>query len=177
MKGNNRNIIAYISGSSIGSGTESNKGGFAVIYLFKDKNGDIVNEAVKITGGLDLVNNNIMGFEALIQSLLGIPPECREDINLNIYTDSAYILNCMTNANRGSALESKWLNPANVYKSNKEQWYKAVDLLKQFLNVSVRSSKVEGIAKYRVLASNLAKEASKNPTGSIRKARIDINDM
>ncbi|WP_275372565.1 RNase H family protein [Clostridium tertium] len=169
-----RRLTVYISGSCIGNGNERNKGGIGVLYLFKNWGNDT---ALKIQGGLRNTTNNVMELEACIQALKCIPPTDRANIVMEIYTDSAYILNCMKFSWYNKWRKNNWRTSKRQTVANKEMWIELLDLIDQYVAINFYYTPTNGVKKFSVVVSELAKEGANKLNGGIVKMQCKISEL
>lgn len=144
-KPSDNSIIIYTDGACKNN---PGPGGYGVLLLSKNKKKEI-------SGGYRLTTNNRMELLACIIGLEVI----KKDSVVNIYSDSAYVVNSI---NKGWA--KKW--KANGWKRNKNDFADNIDLWERFLNIydkhKVKMNWVKGHAnnpgneKCDELASNAA---------------------
>ncbi|MEK9137696.1 MAG: RNase H family protein, partial [Bacteroidota bacterium] len=78
-------IIIYTDGACSGNQSASNAGGWGAVLKYKDK-------MKEIHGGEGNTSNQRMELTACIRALESIKSK---DIPIDIYSDSAYLINCM----------------------------------------------------------------------------------
>ena len=126
-------ITIYCDGACSGNQSARNIGGWGAVLQYHDK-------TKEIHGGERDTSNQRMELTACIRALESIKSK---DIPVDVYSDSAYLINCM---------REKWYVTwqKNGWKNAKKQPVENQDLWKHLLNVltvhAVRFHKVEGHA-------------------------------
>lgn len=133
----NKSIHIYTDGSC---DPNPGPGGWAFVALYK--NFEMVD-----SGGLKYTTNNIMEITAVIEAIK-FGNEIGTDVELRIFTDSMYVINCAT---------GKWQRKKNI-----ELW-KAHDAVAKNRKVSFTWVKAHNGNKYNEIVDKLAKkETEKN---------------
>lgn len=84
------------------------------------------NEAVKeISGGNKNTTNNQMELQAVIEALKLLKEPCK----IEIYSDSAYVVNAFLEKWIDGWIKKNWKNSKKEPVKNKEQWLELLDLL------------------------------------------------
>ena len=140
----------YTDGATSGNGHEGAQGGWAWILLDEDDN--II---AKGAGHIDNATNNICELTAVINvcSLVS------SDNEFTIYSDSAYLVNCVNQKWYNKWLENGWKNSKGEDVSNKAYW---VDLIKYFDDPRFIFEKVKGHSdcEYNNIVDELAQSAA-----------------
>lgn len=124
-------IIIYCDGACSGNQFEENVGGWGVVLKYKDKQKELYGEARNTT-------NNIMELTAAIKALESIKTT---DIPIEIYMDSAYVVNGMNEWIYGW-IKKGWKKSNKKPVENKELWMKLNELRNK--QSSVKFIKVQG---------------------------------
>ncbi|AJA41453.1 Rnase H [Geobacillus virus E3] len=124
-------IIIYCDGACSGNQFEENVGGWGVILKYKDKQKELY-------GGARNTTNNIMELTAAIKALESIKTT---DIPIEIYMDSAYVVNGMNEWIYGW-IKKGWKKSNKKPVENKELWMKLNELRNK--QSSVKFIKVQG---------------------------------
>ena len=82
-----KNIIIFCDGACSGNGKDENVGGWGAVLKYKD-------QLKEICGGAAMTTNNIMELTAAIEALKTLKSK---DLMVDIYSDSAYVVNCFNN--------------------------------------------------------------------------------
>jgi len=125
-------------------------GGWGTILMYK--------EALKeISGYMADTTNNIMEITAVIEGLKLLKYKCE----VEIYSDSAYVVNAFNNKWIYGWMKNNWINSSKEPVKNKELWQELYDLVKQH---EVKFIKVKGHSdnKYNNRCDELARAAIKN---------------
>jgi len=115
-------IVIYCDGACSGNGTTENLGGWGAILLYKKHKKEIYGGEINTT-------NNIMELTACIKALEAIKID---GISIQIYTDSAYLINCFNEKWYEKWMKNNWLNTDKKPVKNKELWIKLLDLNKKY---------------------------------------------
>lgn len=149
-KDNNRN-----------DGIAEGKGGWAFIVLESDPGYDM-----KITregsGFVDGTTNQEMEIVAVceaFESLNSFPDA------INLYSDSAYVINCLKDRWYDKWNNNGWLNSKNSAVENRESWERLIRLVNLY-NVNFFHVK-RNTTKFIRLVDSMAKEASRRETSVI----------
>ena len=124
-------IIIYCDGACSGNQFLNNQGGWGAVLRYKD--------AIKeIYGGERNTTNQRMELTACIKALEQIK---KKDISIEIYSDSAYLVNCMQREWYKKWEKTGWKNAHKKSVENKDLWQRLFNALKKY---NVRFYKVEG---------------------------------
>ena len=126
-----KNIIIYCDGACSGNQFNSNSGGWGAVLKFGS-------ETKEIYGGEKNTTNQRMEITACIKALETIK---KEGFKINIYSDSAYLVNCMNERWFELWLKNGWKNAKKKPVENKDLWMILLELLKKY---DVTFHKVEG---------------------------------
>lgn len=128
----NKTIYLYTDGSCQGNQSKNNKGGYGA-YL---KCGKYQKE---ISGSATNTTNNIMEMTAVIKGLQAIKDKT---YSVLVFSDSAYIINCINQKWYVNWRKNGWKNSAKQEVLNKELWQ---DLLSEIENFKdIKFIKVKG---------------------------------
>lgn len=114
-------IEIYCDGACSGNQFKSNKGGWGAIV----KRGD---EEREIFGGERNTTNQRMELTACIQALDQLP---RGDVDIQVYSDSAYLINCMHQKWYEKWQRNGWRNAKKEPVENKDLWVNLLALVTQ----------------------------------------------
>ena len=125
-------------------------GGWGTILMYKDVQKEI-------SGGMAQTTNNIMEITAVIEGLKMLKYKCE----VEIYSDSAYVVNAFNNKWIYGWMKNNWINSSKEPVKNKELWQELYALVKQH---EVKFIKVKGHSdnKYNNRCDELARNAIKN---------------
>lgn len=129
-------VEIYTDGSCSGNGKEKSPGGWGFLVLYDGK------EVREHNGGEPDTTNNRM-------EMLGVLNACRcYDTEFNvgpaectIYTDSAYIYNCITQGWWKNWVRNGWINSKKEPVKNKDLWLKIIPF---FQRLDIKFEKVKG---------------------------------
>src|SRR3989339_309904 len=124
-------IIIYTDGACSNNQEKSNFGGWGAVLLFKDNKRELY-------GGTPNTSNNKMELLACIRSLEALKTD---KYPVEIYTDSAYIVNCFEKKWYEKWQQNNWRNSKKEPVSNKELWEQLLILKDKY---KVRFIKVAG---------------------------------
>ena len=129
-----RKIIIYTDGACSGNQNNENIGGYGAVLLYKGHEKEIYDGEINTT-------NNKMEIKACIEALRTLK---RRDIPVEVYTDSAYVCNCMNQKWYVNWRKNGWRNSKKNPVENKELW---MDLLEQVESIEdIKFFKVKGHA-------------------------------
>ncbi|MBI5020574.1 MAG: ribonuclease HI [Ignavibacteriales bacterium] len=117
----NKKIIIYCDGACSGNQFSKNAGGWGAVLNF----GDLTKE---IYGGEKNTSNQRMEITACIKALEAIK---KEEVKISIYSDSAYLVNCMNERWYESWLKNGWKNAKKKPVENQDLWMRLLELLKK----------------------------------------------
>lgn len=124
-------IMIYTDGACSGNQSKKNFGGWGAVLKFGGK-------TKEISGGEADTTNNRMELTACIEGLKALK---RDDIDVEIFSDSSYIVNC---------INKEWYRTwrKNGWKTSKKQSVENIDLWKELLKLidgkRVKFIKVKG---------------------------------
>ena len=142
-----KDIIMYTDGACSGN---PGPGGWGTILMYKDTKKEI-------SGFNPNSTNNIMEMTAVIEGLKLLKEPC----NIEIYSDSAYVINAFNNNWIEGWIKKNWQNSKKEPVKNKELWLELIALLKQH---QVTFIKVKGHSDndYNNRCDEMARKAIKN---------------
>lgn len=120
----NRLLIAT-DGACSGNGRELSPGGFGAVLLFGEHKKEIF-------GGSPNTTNNIMEIKACIEALKSIK---KPNIPTTVYSDSAYVVNCINQKWYMGWRRNGWLNSKKEPVENRELWEELLKLYEKFLDI------------------------------------------
>ena len=135
------NIILYTDGACSGN---PGPGGWGAVLIF--------NGIEKELSGAH--PNNIMEITAVIEGLKALKRPC----NVNIYSDSAYVVNCFEKDWINTWIKNNWVNSKKEPVKNKELWLELLNLTK-IHNVTFNKVKGHSNVKYNNRCDELARNA------------------
>jgi len=113
----NKNVIIYTDGACSGN---PGPGGWGTILMYKDTKKEI-------SGNNPDTTNNIMEITAVIEGLKLLKEPC----NVQIYSDSAYVVNAFNQHWIENWIKKNWQNSKKEPVKNKELWLELYELVKQ----------------------------------------------
>jgi ribonuclease HI len=150
----------YCDGAASNNGYENAIGGWGFVIL--DENEEIIAEGAKRVDG---ATNNRMELYAAVMGIMRaseiVNEKKLEDVELEVYTDSAYLHNCKEQHWYGNWIKNNWRNSKKQPVANKDLWERIVPL---FENPKIEFFKVKGHAndKWNEYVDNLAIQARKS---------------
>lgn len=140
-------------------GTAEGKGGWAFLILESQKGYDM-----KITlegsGHVAGTTNQEMEIIAVAKAFEALDGNCSEVINL--YSDSAYVINCLKDRWYDKWVANGWLNNKKKPVENQEAWERLINVVNKF---SVNFFHVKrNTTKFIRMVDGMAKKASKKET-------------
>lgn len=122
-----KEVIIYTDGACSGN---PGPGGWGTILMYKDTKKEI-------SGGNPDTTNNIMEITAVIEGLKLLKEPCK----VQIYSDSAYVVNAFNQHWIENWIKKNWQNSKKEPVKNKELWLELYALVKQH---EVKFIKVKG---------------------------------
>ena len=108
----------YTDGACSGNGMENGgRGGWAAVLLFGDNQKEM-------SGAVDNTTNNRMELFAVIQGLRAVT----RSLPIEIYSDSAYVVNAVNNGWIANWQKNGWRNAAKAEVKNQDLWQELVAL-------------------------------------------------
>jgi len=117
-------IIIFCDGACSGNQFQTNKGGWGAVLKYKDHSREIF-------GGEKNTTNQKMELTACIRALEEIKTK---NIPIEIYTDSAYLVNCMNQRWHEKWQRNGWKNSKKEAVANRNLWIRLLALTDE-LNV------------------------------------------
>lgn len=143
-------IIIYTDGACSNNQSNKNYGGYGAVLMYRDK-------VKEIYGGEKNTTNNIMEMMAVIKSLELLK---RRDIPVQVYSDSAYIVNCINNKWYVNWRENGWKTSKKTAVENKELWQKLLDLIESIKSFEIIKVKGHAGNEYNEIADELARKGA-----------------
>ena len=138
------NIILYTDGACSGN---PGPGGWGAILIFNGIEKEL-------SGGNPSTTNNIMEITAVIEGLKALKRPC----NVDVYSDSAYVVNCFEKDWVGKWMKNNWMNSKKDPVKNKELWLELYNLTK-IHNVTFNKVKGHSNVEYNNRCDGLARNA------------------
>jgi ribonuclease HI len=146
----------YCDGAASNNGYENAIGGWAFVVLDEEEN--IVFEEVDVFKG---ATNNRMELYAAYAGIWLLLDRKQDVEHIDVYTDSAYLHNCITQKWYENWMRNGWVNARKEPVANKHLWQ---HLIPYFTDERIDFHKVKGHNgdKWNEYVDNLAVEARKN---------------
>ena len=138
------NILLYTDGACSGN---PGPGGWGAVLIFNGIEKEL-------SGANPSTTNNIMEITAVIEGLKALKRPC----NVNIYSDSAYVVNCFEKDWINNWIKNNWVNSKKEPVKNKELWLELLDLTK-IHKVTFNKVKGHSNVKYNNRCDELARNA------------------
>ncbi len=138
------NIFLYTDGACSGN---PGPGGWGAVLIFNDIEKEL-------SGANPNTTNNVMEITAVIEGLKALKRPC----NVNIYSDSAYVVNCFEKDWINNWIKNNWVNSKKEPVKNKELWLELYDLTK-IHKVTFNKVKGHSNVKYNNRCDELARNA------------------
>ena len=149
-------ITIYCDGACSGNQSATNRGGWGAVLQYRDKVKDI-------HGGERNTSNQRMELIACIKALESVTSK---DIPIDVYSDSAYLINCMHQKWYVTWEKNGWKNVKKQPVENQDLWKQLLDILAE---QSVRFHKVAGHSGVELneRADTLAQQGIRELNGSL----------
>lgn len=121
-----KTINLYTDGGCANNQSTNNIGGWGSILEYKQHKKELYGGAVNTT-------NNIMELTAVIEGLKAITDV---DFIVNVFSDSAYVVNCFRQEWYKKWMTNNWKNSKKEPVENKELWVELIDLVEKFEKVT-----------------------------------------
>jgi ribonuclease H len=138
------NIILYTDGACSGN---PGPGGWGAVLIFNGIEKEL-------SGANPNTTNNVMEITAVIEGLKALKRPC----NVNIYSDSAYVVNCFEKDWINNWIKNNWVNSKKEPVKNKELWLELYNLTK-IHKVTFNKVKGHSNVKYNNRCDELARNA------------------
>lgn len=138
------NILLYTDGACSGN---PGPGGWGAVLIFNGIEKEL-------SGANPSTTNNVMEITAVIEGLKALKRPC----NVNIYSDSAYVVNCFEKDWINNWIKNNWVNSKKEPVKNKELWLELYDLTK-IHKVTFNKVKGHSNVKYNNRCDELARNA------------------
>lgn len=142
-----KKVVIYTDGACRGNGKENTIGGYGIVLMYNEHKREI-KKAVRNT------TNNIMELGAVIDALSMLKEPC----DVEIYSDSAYVVNAINNKWIDSWLKNGWKTASKEPVKNRELWERLIELMNYH---TLKFIKVKGHSdnEYNNRCDKLANEA------------------
>jgi ribonuclease HI len=119
-------VVIFCDGGVRGNGKENNVGGWGAILKYGPHTKEIYD-------GVRNTTNNRMELTAAIMALKEMK---RFDIPVEVYTDSAYLCNCINQRWYKKWMDNGWMTSGNKPVENRDLWIQLIDLIQKFKFIS-----------------------------------------
>lgn len=123
-------IDIYTDGSVSGNQFKKNRGGWGVFINYSS---GLIRT---LNGFSNNTTNSRMEMTAVLKALEFVNEYCFSDDFINIYSDSAFIVNTFKNTWYKSWLNKNWKNSKNKPVKNSDLWKKILSLINNFNNIN-----------------------------------------
>lgn len=139
-------IIIYTDGACAGNQSNENIGGYGAVLLYKGHRKEIYDGEINTT-------NNKMEMKACIEALKTLKTK---DIPVEVYTDSAYVCNCINQKWYVKWRSNGWRNSKKDPVENKELWVELLELVESIEDIKFIKVKGHSGVELNELADDLA---------------------
>lgn len=139
-------IIIYTDGACAGNQNKENKGGYGAVMIYQE-------HQKEIWGGEINTTNNRMELKGCIEALKTLK---KKDIPVEIYSDSAYICNCINQKWYVKWRQNGWKNSSKKPVENKELWEELLLHVESLKSISFIKVKGHSGVELNELADQLA---------------------
>jgi ribonuclease HI len=139
-------IIIYTDGACSGNQNDNNKGGYGAVLIYKEHRKEIYGGEINTT-------NNRMELRACIEALKTLK---RRDIPVEVYTDSAYLCNCINQKWYEKWRKNGWKNSKKEPVENKDLWEELLKLVESIKDIKFIKVKGHSGVELNELADALA---------------------
>ena len=121
-----KTVNIYTDGACSGNQNESNIGGWGAVLEYQEN-------IKELFGGTKDTTNNIMELTGVIEGLKCLNSK---SLSINIFSDSAYIVNCINDKWYAKWRVNGWISSKKEPVENKELWEELIDLVESFDRVN-----------------------------------------
>src|SRR6056297_973883 len=152
-----KKIVVYTDGACSGNQYKKNVGGWGAIIL-----DDSQKVLKKISGKAKNTSNNKMELTAVIKALQYIKEsiydkEQQTSLEINLYSDSAYIVNCFKKKWIDKWQRNGWRTSSGKPVKNKKYWVALLNWMERpYFNVNIKKVEAHAGHKYNEIADRLA---------------------
>jgi len=139
-------VTIYTDGACSANGTAQSCGGWAAVLVCDD-----TDQAKELSGGERPATNQRMEIRAVLEGLRTLKKPC----NVTVYSDSAYVVNCMKHRWFDNWRRNGWRNSSKKPVANRELWEELLDAVENGGH-TVSFEKVKGHANLLGRASSEA---------------------
>jgi len=159
-----KEITIFTDGSATNNGDLKGVGGWGAVLIYstpkrnkEDMGHSEDDKTLEIYGSQDNTTNQQMEIKAVIVSLKRIKDT---SIPVTIYSDSAYLINCMNDRWFKKWERNGWKNSKKQPVANKELWLELIKTINENMFVKINWKKVKAHVghHYNEIADNLAKK-------------------
>lgn len=130
-------IIIYADGGCRGNGKLENVGAYGVVLFIEGKKHELKQGYINTT-------NQEMELLGCIGGLQAVPQEHKGNIDVEVYSDSAYVVNCFKSAWHINWRRNGWRNANCKPVANRDLWEQLLDLVENHFDDRVTFKKVKG---------------------------------
>lgn len=145
----NEHVEIYCDGACSGNGRKTNAGGWGAVLKFGAR-------TRTISGGEHNTSNQRMELLACIKALEEVKTS---DVNVDVYSDSAYLVNCFKQKWHEKWTRNGWMNSKKEPVENRDLWERLLGLVGR-LNVSFYKVNGHSGNEMNDLADELARKAA-----------------
>lgn len=142
-------IVIYCDGACSNNQQRENRGGWGAVLLYQGK-------AKEISGAERNTSNNRMELLACIRALESVK---KPALPVEVYTDSAYLANCLLQNWYRRWQRNGWLTAAKKPVENKDLWLRLLELKDRFPRLTFHKVAGHSNVEWNERADRLAREA------------------
>jgi ribonuclease HI len=142
-------VQIYADGATRGNGKAKNIGGYGV-FLKNETHEKEINEGFRNT------TNNKMELMAVITGLKAMK---KTNVIVEVYSDSAYVVNCINQKWYMKWLNNGWVTSAKTSVENRDLWIQLLDLIATFPFITFIKVKGHADCEGNIRADKLANKA------------------
>jgi ribonuclease HI len=124
-------IKIHTDGACAGNQNAQNIGGWGAVLEYQGTTKELF-------GGMKNTTNNRMEMTALIEALKALKTK---DVQIEIYSDSAYVINCFQQGWHNKWRVNGWINSKKEPVENKDLWQELLALIESFPKIAYYSIK------------------------------------
>ncbi len=120
-----KTVNLYTDGACANNQSSTNIGGWGTVLEYGEK-------VKTLHGGRRNTTNNVMELMAVIEGLKALKSK---DLKINVFSDSAYVVNCFNQQWYQKWRINGWINSSKKPVENKELWVELIDLVESFKDI------------------------------------------
>lgn len=155
-------IKLYVDGAASKNGMDGAQGGYGAVILYNNEEHHLFGRVSgKVTNQVCEIWAAIVGIQSIYANF---SLELMADRRVEVYSDSAYVVNCINDEWYKKWQNNGWLNSQRQPVANKPLWEKLIALL-PYADITFIKVKGHEGNKYNEIADELAQKGSKSIEG------------